>query len=208
MGSKIHFLEDLQEFVNKGWNLTDKQLFAAIYTCKQNYTVDVATVEKTSIMQLISTRLSRLGVFVGLAGILPQVFWMPAIQAQSTVEQRLCRHNGRYVIFAQRPLKILPGVQQPRSQDTYSDRHNLQFAHEHIFFCNNGKIERNIGFGPDGRFSEETLSENYALIDDERYDSDIIRLILPEQCYASNPDGEYGFRSNNCQDFADRVKQQ
>lgn len=53
--------------------------------------------EETSIMQLIDTRLSRLGVFVGLAGILPQVFGVSAVQAQSTVECdfRAIAHTGR-----------------------------------------------------------------------------------------------------------------
>jgi len=35
-------------------------------------------------MKLIHTQLSKLGIFVGLAGIVPQLFWVLTIQAQST----------------------------------------------------------------------------------------------------------------------------
>lgn len=158
-------------------------------------------------MKLRKIYSNELGIFVWAAWVLSQTFWIPSVRAQSTIEQQLCRHDGQYVVFAQRPLQALPGTQQPRRQDTFPDRNNIQLAHEHIFFCNNRRIERDIGFGPNGRFSEETISEKYALIDNKRYDSNIISSILgPDQCYIS--DGEYGLRSNNCQDFAARVRQE
>ena len=153
-------------------------------------------------------RLIKLCFFAGLAGLLPQISWALAVQAQSIVEQRLCRYSGKYVVFAQRPLQALPiRVPLPRG-----DRNNIELAHEHIFFCNNGRVERNIGFGPDGMFSESALSEKYVLIDEERYDSEIMTQILPKQllskqCHETNPVGEYGLRTNNCQDFAERVRQ-
>jgi hypothetical protein len=153
-------------------------------------------------------RLIKLCFFAGLAGLLPQISWMLAVQAQSIVEQQLCRYSGKYVVFAQRPLQVLPiRVPLPRG-----DRNNIELAHEHIFFCNNGRVERNIGFGPDGMFSESALSEKYVLIDEEQYDSKIMTQILPKQllskqCHETNPVGEYGLRTNNCQDFAERVRQ-
>jgi hypothetical protein len=127
-------------------------------------------------------------------------------KAETAIERILCRYDGNYVVFAQRPLRRLPFIPQPRSSDTFSDRSNVQLAHEHIFFCNNGRIERNVGFGPDGRFSEETISERYRLVNDMRYNPATINSILgPDACYRSDV-GTYGLRSNNCQDFAARVR--
>lgn len=155
--------------------------------------------------------LNKFSFFVGLVFTLPQillVLLVQSVQAQFTIEQRLCRHNGRYVVFAQKPLQGSLGVSQPRPQGGFTDRNNIQLAHEHIFFCNNGRVERNVGFGKEGRFSEKTLSDQYALIDDKRYDSNIISSILgPDQCYISEAN-TYGELSNNCQDFAARVRQE
>ena len=128
------------------------------------------------------------------------------VKAETAIERILCRYDGSYVVFAQRPLTRLPFISQPRPSDGFSDRNNVQLAHEHIFFCNNGRIERNVGFGPDGRFSEETISEKYRLVNDQRYNPSTINSILgPDACYISDV-GTYRTRSNNCQDFAERVR--
>jgi hypothetical protein len=127
---------------------------------------------------------------------------------KDSIDQRLCKDNGHYVVFAQRPLKPLNFVKIPRRSGTDSDRNNVQLAHEHIFFCNNKKIERNIGFGPKGRFSEDNISKKYSLIDEGKYDANIIDAILGtglKMCYW---DGNYGLRTNNCQDFTSRVRQE
>jgi hypothetical protein len=147
--------------------------------------------------------------FMVSAGALSQTSWMQSIYAESTIDKRLCFFPGRYVVFAQGPLLRLSkngiDVQLPREQGTLPDRNNIQLAHEHIFFCNNNKIERNVGFGPNGRFIEEVVNEKYALIDNDRFDSDIINNILgPDQCYID--DKKYEWRSNNCQDFTERVR--
>ena len=127
-------------------------------------------------------------------------------RAQTVIEKTLCKSNGKYVVFAHRPLKRLPFISQPRPADSFSDRNNVQLAHEHIFFCDNGRIERNVGFGPDGRFSEELISEKYRLVNGQKYNTSIINSILgPDACYNSEV-GTYGLRSNNCQDFAERVR--
>ncbi|MFN9548608.1 MAG: hypothetical protein ACK6AD_16360 [Cyanobacteriota bacterium] len=127
-------------------------------------------------------------------------------RAQTVIEKTLCNSNGKYVVFAHRPLKRLPFISQPRPADSFSDRNNVQLAHEHIFFCNNGRIERNVGFGLDGRFSEESISDKYRLVNDQKYNPSIINSILgPDACYKSEV-GTYGLRSNNCQDFAARVR--
>ena len=128
------------------------------------------------------------------------------VRAQTAIEKILCKYDGNYVVFAQRPLKRLPFIPQPRPSDGFSDRNNVQLTHEHIFFCKNGRIERNVGFGPDGRYSEKTISERYRLVNDRRYNLAIINSILgPDACYTSDV-GTYGLRSNNCQDFAARVR--
>jgi len=128
------------------------------------------------------------------------------VRAQTAIEKMLCKYDGNYVVFAQRPLKRLPFIPQPRPSDGFSDRNNVQLAHEHIFFCNNDRIERNVGFGRDGRYSEETISERYRLVNGRRYNLAIINSILgPDACYKSDV-GTYGLRSNNCQDFAARVR--
>lgn len=110
--------------------------------------------------------------------------------AQSTMESRLCSNTGRYVVFAERSLD---GTSQP--------------AHEHIFFCNNGRIEDNIGFGQLGRWREDLISDDYALIDTTQYSSDAIRLAIAlDVCYTT--DDENDFIANNCQDFTDKIKRE
>ena len=141
-------------------------------------------------------------------GLLVLVFICLGIdaRAQTVIEKTLCNSNGKYVVFAHRPLKRLPFISQPRPADSFFDRNNVQLAHEHIFFCNNGRIERNVGFGPDGRFSEESFSGEYRLVNNQKYNTSIINSILgPDACYKSEV-GTYGLRSNNCQDFAARVR--
>jgi hypothetical protein len=127
---------------------------------------------------------------------------------EGSIDEKLCKDNGQYVVFAQRPLKNFNVVSMPRERGTRSDRNNIQLAHEHIFFCKDKKIERNIGFGPKGRFSEENISKNYALIDGEKYDTHTIDTILGtglKMCYWDN---QYGLRTNNCQDFTARVRKE
>ena len=126
-----------------------------------------------------------------------------------SIEQRLCGYSGQYVIFAMRPLSDEEWENAlPPPSGTFRDRNNLQRAHEHIFFCNNGKVERNVGFGKEGRFSEDFISESYTIVDNKRYESNIISEVLdsPDQCYIDN--GRYSPLFNNCQDFADRIRRE
>lgn len=116
--------------------------------------------------------------------------------------------DNKYAVFAVRPLAGERWEDnQPPSKNTLRDFLNLQRAHEHIFFCNNGKIERNVGFGPNGRFSEEIISEDYVVVDNQQYDSNIMsRVLSADQCYIS--DDSYNFIRNNCQDFAERIRRE
>ena len=147
-------------------------------------------------------------IAVQSSGLLVLIFICLSIdsKAQTVIEKTLCKTNGKYAVFAHRPLKRLPFISQPRPTDSFFDRNNVQLAHEHIFFCNNGRLERNVGFGPDGRFSEESFSGKYRLVNDQKYNTSIINSILgPDACYKSEV-GTYGLSSNNCQDFAARVR--
>lgn len=161
-------------------------------------------------MKLLNAQKSKLSIFLGLLGILPQALLMPAIQAQSIVEQRLCGYDGRYAVFAIRPLGN-ERWDKPPDTSSIAAKNNLLKAHAHIIFCNNHRAERNVGFGNDAggqRFSEDVTKADYYPFDNERYDSDIISEILgPDSCRVSEA-GTYSVLYNNCQDFADRVRQE
>jgi hypothetical protein len=81
---------------------------------------------------------------------------------------------------------------------------NTELSHEHGFF-EDGSGE-NIGFGPDGRFSEDPAGRGYRY-NDTHYDDALMRRAL-ERVF----DGDYsllgldGKPKNNCQDWADRAR--
>ncbi len=170
-------------------------------------------------MKLLNTHLSKLSIFAGFLGILSQSLPVSAIPAQSTVEQRLCGYDGRYAVFALRPLGSSSSSssgnngrwRKPPNTNGIAARNNLLKAHEHIIFCSGHKIVRNVGFGGEAggqRFSEDVTQADYVAFDGERYDSDIISDILgPDTCRTSEA-GTYSVLTNNCQDFADRVRKE
>jgi hypothetical protein len=166
--------------------------------------------------------MKNLPIFLGITAILVQVCFPAVAKAQSVAEQSICRQGGRYVVFAQHPiLQWAPDIPA-------SDRLNLEKAHEHIFFCNNGRVTNNIGFGQTGRFKypEAALRtgreadggrvDNFVPIDSERYDPEIIKMvltggtaILPDRCEFRTPnDGIYGGVVNNCQGWTARVREE
>jgi hypothetical protein len=142
---------------------------------------------------------------------------------QSPVESKLCKYDGRYAVFAQHPL--FPGADiietgHPLVGLATQSSLNNELAHEHIFFCNNGKITRNVGFGPDGQFSYSNQAittgreenggrvDNFEPINDQLYDTDIINSVL-EQSYSCNLQdnrGSYVGLGNNCQNFTERIR--
>lgn len=121
-----------------------------------------------------------------------------ASNTPSPLEQKLCKVNGKYAVFAKERL-----VSSQRGG--IADRMNVELAHEHIFYCENGRIKDNIGFGPDGRGIEDITDKslNYILIDKVRYDSKIIKSIVDDM-----QDKPYCLIGNNCQDFAENVRQE
>ncbi|MEM9538079.1 MAG: hypothetical protein AAGA60_01050 [Cyanobacteria bacterium P01_E01_bin.42] len=152
-------------------------------------------------------------------------------QASSVAERSICRQDGEYVVFAKH--SIMGG--SLGQEGSLADRSNFQRVHEHIFFCDTGRITENVGFGPrnggpvdegvlfsysqeailSGRESNGGRVDNFVPVDDEKYSSDIIRGILGEISNSSAnscnvvPEGQYSqynIITNNCQDFAATVR--
>lgn len=107
--------------------------------------------------------------------------------------------------FGKRPLSgapwLGPASDNPGSLD---DKHNTEISHEHLFF-DDGTGD-NVGFGPDGRFSEDNPKNMGYRHQEIYYDDDLMRKALDNV-----EDGEYsllGRNKNNCQDWADRVREE
>jgi len=81
-----------------------------------------------------------------------------------------------------------------------SDFFNLEGIHEHGFF-EDGTGD-NIGFGPNGRYSEDPRGKNYKC-GRKHYDDDLMREAL-----RNVKDGEYNFFRNNCQHWASRLRKE
>jgi uncharacterized protein RhaS with RHS repeats len=101
--------------------------------------------------------------------------------------------------FGKRPLGILPETWHEISKDgSLADLHNFEPKHEHGFY-EDGSGD-NIGFGKDGLMTEEDISK-YQL-DDTHYDDKRMR-----RAQRSTTTGVYCLSGNNCQDYADRLRQ-
>ncbi|WP_103670501.1 Cyclin D1-binding domain-containing protein [Pseudanabaena sp. BC1403] len=152
----------------------------------------------------------------GLFAISSQ-FFSEAVYARSAVDASVCQQSGEYVTFAWHP--VFKGA--PRLQ--VLDRFDKEGKHEHIFFCSDGIISDNVGFGSDSQrftYSRQALDkglapdkskiDDFKPIDSERYDSKIIRLVLEEgfpgmKCDLRN-DGQYFVLGNNCQKFTSETR--
>jgi len=105
--------------------------------------------------------------------------------------------------FGKMPLSGLPWIPVV-SSNTLDDCLNTEVSHEHLFFDDG----TNIGFGPNGRFSEDPTGKGYKY-DTEHYDDDLMREALNNIV-----DGEYsllgldGKPKNNCQDWCDRLRKE
>jgi hypothetical protein len=148
---------------------------------------------------------ANLSILIGIVGASSQLFLSTPSYAQSAAEQQICQKSGKYVAFAQTPLRglnILPEASSRRNSE------NLEFSHEHIFVCHNGKITDDIGFGRTGRgpyLPADINKKKWKLVDSIRYDIETIHRIL-EPANMCLYDGEYNLTSNNCQHFAERVR--
>jgi hypothetical protein len=52
------------------------------------------------IEMVVIYKLKHLSFLVGFVGMFLPMLYAEAVQAQSTVEKRLCRYSGQYVVFA------------------------------------------------------------------------------------------------------------
>jgi hypothetical protein len=84
------------------------------------------------------------------------------------------------------------------------DRNNLELVHEHILFANSGD---NIGWGPNGLFSDKSVSSDYQLEDicysGEEMRRAIVTLQLNERFHHKSL---YSLFRNNCQDFISAIR--
>jgi RHS repeat-associated protein len=106
--------------------------------------------------------------------------------------------------WAKRPLQGLPWL-GPASSNPLDDYYNSEISHEHYIFDDG----TNIGFGPNGRFSESdpnTLSKYRRASGD--YDDSIMREAMknvndkPYWVIPFDPD------TDNCQEWAERVREE
>ncbi len=106
--------------------------------------------------------------------------------------------------FGKRPLSKGEAPWFPGgSKNPLDDYFNTELSHEHGFF-EDGSGD-NVGFGPEGRFSENPYGEGYRY-DAKHYDDNIMREALNniEDGVYSNIPG----RKNNCQDWCDRLRKE
>ncbi|MFB8797524.1 MAG: hypothetical protein U7126_25590 [Microcoleus sp.] len=185
--------------------------------------------------------MKKLAIIATTLGFLSPLFFSGTAQAQSLASKRVCLQSGKYVVFAQHPLLfgawnvqgllnywLPPELRRPGGDILPGqDITNTELSHEHIFFCDNGEIVDNIGFGPDGRFqySKKSLDsgkepngsnvDNFVPIDrNEKYNSNIVRLvltdspaILPDRCVLEG-DGKYLGIGHNCQNFTAKIREE
>jgi|GEM_PF-6259854 len=117
--------------------------------------------------------------------------------------------------FGKRPLDggnapWIPGG----SSNPIDNYFNTEISHEQGFFDDGKDVNgdpagpegSNIGFGPEGRFSEDPNGRNYRF-DDKYYDDDLMREAL-----GNIEDGDYSLlgkgdpEKNNCQDWCERLR--
>ena len=105
-------------------------------------------------------------------------------------------------VFGKRPLSGLPWT-PIASSNPVDDYLNTELSHEHGFF--EDTTGGNIGFRPDGRFSEDPTGKGYRY-DSQHYDDTLIRDSLK-----NINDGTYSnwpWSKNNCQDWAERLRKE
>jgi RHS repeat-associated protein len=82
--------------------------------------------------------------------------------------------------------------------DRFTDKHNLDLMHEQGFF-DDGSGD-NIGFGPEGYMRNEN-SSRYTM-DQNFYDDNLMRQAIKDVA-----PGNYNVFTNNCQDYADKLRE-
>ena len=118
----------------------------------------------------------------------------------------------RYCQFGKRFLDGFSWI-APVTNNRLGDALNIEFVHEQLFTIEGDKVLHNIGYGEKGkRFSEEDYGKPIHSLDDiakngywlvgRRYHPE-----AAEEALAEIDDGHYySFFSNQCQDWADRMR--
>lgn len=104
--------------------------------------------------------------------------------------------------FGKRPLSGSPWL-GAASSNPIDDYFNTELSHEHGFF--EDVQGDNVGFGPNGRFSEDPTGKGY------RYDNTHYDDALMRQALNNINDGTYSnwpWNKNNCQDWAERLRKE
>jgi uncharacterized membrane protein HdeD (DUF308 family) len=119
---------------------------------------------------------------------------------------------ARYCQFAKRFLDGFSWL-APLTNNRVGDALNIEFVHEQLFLIEGDRVLKNIGFNEKGsRFSEEEFGKSIGTLEDmekngywlvgRRYHPEAARRALEEL-----EDGAYySFFSNQCQDWADRLR--
>lgn len=120
--------------------------------------------------------------------------------------------DGAYCQFGKRNLDGMSWL-APVFNNWFGDRLNLELRHEHLFFITGDRVTDNVGYSEKGtRFSEEDFGKEIRTLGDlkrngywlvgRRYRPEVMREALDRQV-----DGNYySLFSNQCQDWADRLK--
>ncbi len=118
----------------------------------------------------------------------------------------------RYCQFGKRFLDGFSWI-APVTNNRLGDALNIEFVHEQLFLIEGDKVLRNIGYSEKGaRFSEDDFGKSIQTLDDLAKNGYwlIGRPYHPEaaeEALAGMEDGHYySFFSNQCQDWADRLK--
>jgi hypothetical protein len=97
--------------------------------------------------------------------------------------------------FGKRPLNGVPFMIEYGPDDI----NNTEVLHEHGFFEDTNE---NVGFGPGGLFQENPIGRGYEF-SGKSYDDNIMREALG----LVDNGGCYSLFGNNCQDWADRLRE-
>lgn len=119
---------------------------------------------------------------------------------------------ARYCQFAKRFLDGFSWL-APLTNNRFGDALNIEFVHEQLFLIEGDRVLQNIGYSEKGtRFSESDFGKSIDSLEDLLHNGYWLvgRPYHPEaakQALEEQKDGEYySFFSNQCQDWADRLK--
>lgn len=102
--------------------------------------------------------------------------------------------------FGVRPLQGLPWL-EPLSNNRVDNVMNTTIAHEQLFF-EDGQAPGHMGFFGDSKLKTESVLDGYRELP-RRYNDCVMRIAM-----RSADTGRHSLTTNNCQSWADRVREQ